>query len=427
MYYSLSISDEGESVTTQKNILPLQPTKLISLLILTIFGILFVPLLSAFAAQDSAEVNELKQNAQHAYINGSYADAAAIDLEIAEKHPESEARRYAVQMLGTLYEDNIVDIKKAIKWDREFLEKYASSRQIPFYKEKLASLEKLINQEEAFKTYQKIRFADKGDEVMVKKFESLLKDHPDFLLKDDVQRELGYAYARMDKRRQSYLAFKALSGSGKNKLSTTDRMAYETAGRYWKETSVWGLVAWGVVAALWAVVLLMKPWKRLTRFSIRTFLVLALLWVLLTAIRMPTFYSMEMTGYPIIIPDSVVYIAAGLNLTILFWLLLLTKGNFWQTRPRVLRWLSPVLTLLMTTAVFYLLIIHQPNGPQIIDLFSSQYQHWAEEWRGVRSGPVINSREQGSGLQSFMEKKNLKKKGKGNARTNPEDQDRLQP
>ena len=30
-----------------------------------------------------------------------YAEAAAIDLEIAEKHPGSEARRYAVQMLGT--------------------------------------------------------------------------------------------------------------------------------------------------------------------------------------------------------------------------------------------------------------------------------------------------------------------------------------
>ncbi len=356
-------------------------TKLIPLLILTLFGGLFLLPIAGFAAQDSPAVNELRQKAQHAYINGRYADAAAIDLEIAGKHPESEAARYAVQMLGTLYEDNIVDIKKAIKWDRKYLEKYASPRQVSFYQEKLASLEKLIQQEAAFKTYQAILFADQGDEIMVKKFEALLKDHPDFLLKAEVQRELGYAYARMDKRRQSYLAFEALSGNGGKKLSTSDQEAYETASRYWKETSAWGWVAWGVVVMLWAAALLMKPWKRLTQASIRTFLILVLLWVLLTAIRMPTFYSMETTGYPIIIPDTVVYIAAGLNLTTLFWLLLLTRGEFWQTRPRALRWLSPVLTLLMTTAVFYLFIIHQPNGPQIIDVFSAQYQRWAEEGR----------------------------------------------
>lgn len=364
-------------------LVPIRPTKLIPLLVLTLFGSLFLLPLAGFTAQDSPAVNELKQKAQHAYISGCYTEAVAIDLEIAEKHPQSEAARYAVQMLGTLYEDNLIDIKKAIKWDRKFLEKYAAPRQVSFYKKKLAALEKLIKQEEAFKIYQKIRFANEGDEIMVKKFKALLEDHPDFLLKDKVQRELGYAYARMDKRRQSYLAFEALSGNGEKKLSSSDRVAYETASRYWKETSAWGWVAWGVVVALWVAVLLMKPWKRLNRSSVRTFLILAVLWVVLTVIRMPTFYSMETTGYPIIIPDTVVYIGAGLNLTVLLWLLLLTRGKFWQTRPRALRWLSPVLTLLMTTAVFYLFIIHQSNGPQIIDVFSAQYQRWAEEW-GLR-------------------------------------------
>ena len=85
---------------------------------------------------------------------------------------------------------------------------------------------------------------------------------------------------------------------------------------------------------------------------------------------MPTFYAMETGGYPIIIPDTVVYMVAGLNLTVLFWLLLLTRGKFWQTRRRALCWLSPVLTLLMTTAVLYLFFIYQPDGPEIIDVFA---------------------------------------------------------
>ena len=67
-------------------------------------------------------------------------------------------------------------------------------------------------------------------------FEAFLKRHPDFIQKDKVQKEIAYAYVRMDKRRQSFLAFQALSKDEK-KLSPTDRAAYETASRYWKETS----------------------------------------------------------------------------------------------------------------------------------------------------------------------------------------------
>jgi hypothetical protein len=356
-----------ELVTGRRGLVPLS--------ILALLMNLFLLPLAGYAAQDSPAVNALKQKAQHAYVAGRYAEAAAFDREIAEKHPESDARRYAVQMLGTIYENNLVDVKKAIKWDREFLEKYADPRQVPFYKEKLSSLEKLRSQEEAFKAYQTIRSADQGDEIMAQKFEALLKDHPEFLLKDKVLSELGYAYARMDKSRQSYLAFQAISGNNEKKLSSSDQAAYETAGRHWKETAVWAWAAWAVVVILWVAALLMDPWKQLTRSSIRFFLILALLWVFLNAVRMPTFYSIETGGYPIVIPDTVVYVAAGLNLTVLFWLLLLTRGRFWQTRPRALQWASPVLTLLMTTAVLYLFLVYYPNGPAIIDIFADTLQY----------------------------------------------------
>ncbi len=100
------------------------------------------------------------------------------------------------------------------------------------------SLNSLI-QEQAFKTYQSIRFAHEGDEIMVKKFEALLKEHPDFLLKDKVESELGYAYARMDERKKSALAFQAIASQGENKLSTSDQAAYETADRYWHMRTTW--------------------------------------------------------------------------------------------------------------------------------------------------------------------------------------------
>jgi tetratricopeptide (TPR) repeat protein len=344
-------------------------------------GLLCLAPRAARAAQDGPAVMELQQKAQRAYLEGRYADAVAANLEIAQEHAESQARRYAVQMLGTLYEDNVVDIPKAIKWDREFLEKYADQRQAPFYKAKLASLEQLERQKDAFSIYQKIRFGNQDDQAMVRQFEALLKAHPDFLLKDKVQRELGYAYARLDKRKQSYLAFQALADNGKKPLSSTDRVAYQTATRYWNESSAWKWAAWAVVALLWSAAVLMNPWKRISRSSIRVFLILAVIWVALSAVRMPTFYSLETLGYPTIIPDRVVFAAAGLNLIVLLWQLLFTSGRFWQSRPKTLRWLAPFLTVLMTTAVMYLLIIRQPNGPQVMDAFSLQYERWADEWQ----------------------------------------------
>jgi len=353
--------------------------KIFPFLFLALFGVLFLLPLAGLAAAEDPVADELKKKAQQAFVAGRYAEAAANNLEIAEKHSGSEAHRYAVQMLGTLYENNLVDIRKAIKWRREFLDKYADLRQAPFYKEKLASLEKLMHQEQAFATYQTIRFANKGDEVMVEKFEALLAKHPDFLLKAQVQRELGYAYARLDKRRQSYQAFQDLSRSGGEQFSADDRTAYEKASRHWQLTKSWGAIAWGVVAILWAVALLMKPWERMTRPSLRMFMIWAVLWLMLAAARIPSFYAIDSSGDAFLFPDAAVYIAAALNLPVLFWLLLLTRGKFWQTRPRALRWASPVLTLLMTTAVFYLFLIHQPNGAEIMDAFAAKYRHWAGE------------------------------------------------
>jgi hypothetical protein len=354
--------------------------ELISALIFTLLMSLSWLPQAGSAAQDSPEAAQLKQKAQKAYVEGRYADAAAANLEVAEKHPDSDARHYAVQLLGVIYEENLVDLEKAIQWDREFLEKYADSRQAPAYREKLAFLEKMLNQEPAFKTYQAIRSANEGDEIMVKKFEALLKDHPDFLLKDKVQSELGYAYGRMDEREKSYLAFQAIaSRGGENKLSSTDRVAYKDAHRYWQMTRVWAWVAWAIVVTLWAGVLLMKPWKQLTWASSRKFLLWPVLWLLLTAVSLPIYYSMETTGYPIVIPVTMVFLVSGLNLGVLFWLLLLTKGEFWRTRPLALRLLCPVLTVLMTTAVFYLVVVYHPQGPYITDVFGVKLVYW----RGV--------------------------------------------
>jgi hypothetical protein len=198
---------------------------------------------------------------------------------------------------------------------------------------------------------------------------------------NELKQKAQHAYDRLDKRQQSYLAFKAIaSHNGEKKLSSSDGVAYKEASRHLQMSWTWAWVAWAVIVMLWAAVLLMRPWQRLTRASIRKFLLWPVLWIVLTAAAMPTFYSLETTGYPIVIPDTAVYIAAGLNLIILFWLLLLPRGKFWQTRPLALRWLSPALTLLMTISVIYLFVIYQPNGPEIIDVFAVKLHHWNGEW-----------------------------------------------
>jgi tetratricopeptide (TPR) repeat protein len=337
-------------------------------------GLLWLPPVG-LAAPELPKANELQEKAQQAYTEGRYAEAEAINLEIAEKHPRSPVRRYAVLMLGSLYENNLVDLTKAMKWYREYLDEYADPRQGAFYREKLDFLEKLTPQENAFAKYQAIRFADAGDKVAVEKYEALLAEHPDFLLKASVLKELGYAYARLDKLRQSYRAFEALSRIGGEEFSASDRLAYGKASRHWHQTAAWAGIAWAVVAILWAAVLFMNPWGRMTWASIGNFWIWPFLWLLLAAVRMPSYFAIEEEN---LFPDAAVYIAAGLNVAVLFWLLLLTRGKFWQTRPRALLWLSPVLTLLMTLAVSYLFLFHQPNGAVIIDAFADKYRHCAE-------------------------------------------------
>ena len=96
------------------------------MLVLTLLGSpILLPPVQGYTADDDPQVTQLRLDAQDAFLKRDYAKAAALDQEIAQKHPDTLARHYAVQMLGTIYEDHIVDIKKAIKWDREFLEKYA--------------------------------------------------------------------------------------------------------------------------------------------------------------------------------------------------------------------------------------------------------------------------------------------------------------
>jgi len=371
--------------TLQQHNRTMQRVWRISLLVLTLFLILFRLSVPVSAAQDSPEVTELKQKAQQAFVEGHYAESAALNLEIAEKHPSSQARRYAVQMLGTIYEDNLVDIKKAIRWDREFLKKYADPRQVPFYTEKVASLEKLVNkanEEDAFKTYHRIKFANKGDAYLVKNYVALLKEHPDFSRKAEVQREIAYAYDRMNRPKESYAAFQAISSQNPgHNLSSDDRIMAEANHIYWEMKSSWKWLAWTVVVALWGTVLLMKPWKRLDRSSLRTLLILSVLWVLLTASRMPTFYSMETGGYKFVINDTEIYTLAALNLPVLVWMMFLIRGEFWLTRPKMLRWISPFLTLVMTVAVIYLFIAYHPNGPEIVNVFGAKYDYLVGEFK----------------------------------------------
>jgi tetratricopeptide (TPR) repeat protein len=333
-------------------------------------------------------VAELKQKAQDAFVHANYAEAAACNLKIAQKYPGSKERHYAVQMLGTIYENNLVDVRKAIKWNREFMQKYADSRQAPFYKEKLENLEKLVpvengtNQEEAYKAYQKIKFANRGDAFLVMNYEALLKKYPDFNLKVEIQKEIAYAYDRMNKPKESYAALQVIAAQNPgHKLSSTDQIMAEANHSYWEMTTTWKWVAWAVVAAFWGAVLLMKPWKRLDRLWFRTFLIWTVCWVLLVASRMPTFYSMEVDGYQFVIRDTAIYTMAALNLPVILWLMLLTRGDFWLTRPRALAWASPLLTLVMTVAIIYLFVAYQPNGPAIVSVFGVKYEYLIGEFR----------------------------------------------
>jgi peptidoglycan/LPS O-acetylase OafA/YrhL len=61
--------------------------------------------------------------------------------------------------------------------------------------------------------------------------------------------------------------------------------------------------------------------------------------------------------------------------------MLLTSAELCKNRRRALRLISPLLTLVMTAAVWYLFIAYQPNGPEIADVFVVKYQYLMGEIR----------------------------------------------
>jgi len=355
---------------------PLHPAGRVTVLVIFLLFASLAGLAGVLHAdQENPEAKELEIRAQKAFTDRHYNEAAGIDEKIAHKYPGTLERRFAVQMLGSIYEDNLVNIGKALKWDREYLKKYANPRQVSYYTEKIASLEKLKVQEDAFRIYKRIRFASKGDAIMVKEFEVLLKEHPDFLLKNDVERELAYAYSRLDKRKESFQAIQVIAKNNPKEVSKLDQALSNDNERYWKMQQRYSWIAWAVVAFLWVLALSMRPWKRLTRATFRLFLILSLVWVLITASSLPTFYSIDTGADRIILTDSALFLMVGLNLSILLWTVLMSRGSFWLTRPRALCLVSPLLTIVMTVAVLYLFVVYQPNGPEITDVFTSKYKY----------------------------------------------------
>ena len=71
----------------------------IVVIVVATLGVLPLAPSAAHAESDDPATSALKQTAQQAYLEKRFDQAIALDLEIAQ-HPESQARRYAVQMLG---------------------------------------------------------------------------------------------------------------------------------------------------------------------------------------------------------------------------------------------------------------------------------------------------------------------------------------
>jgi hypothetical protein len=330
----------------------------------------------ALGAEAGAE--ELKRLASQEFVAGHFAQAAAHCEELARRYPPAPERRYAVQMLGTLYEEKLVDVGKAIFWSRRFLEEYAEARQADFYRRKLATLEALRGQEATFARWQALRISDPPDEILAREAEALLGAQPDFVLRADVLRTLAQAHVRLDHRRAAHEAYEALSRTPGG-LTESDLPAREKAAHNWRLSSVWAGAAWAMVAGLLAAAVAGRPRATLTRTDLGRLAPWVAAWLVFSVLRLPSYFAAAADENPF--PPSAVYLAALLELAILAWLFLFVKGGFWRTRSRALLLSAPALTLLLTAAVYYLFLVYQPKGPDIIDSFGVEYAHWAERWR----------------------------------------------
>ncbi|MBN1576063.1 MAG: hypothetical protein JW913_05900 [Chitinispirillaceae bacterium] len=333
---------------------------------------LWIPLTTTFAAT-------MRQEAHERYIKGEYRKAADANLALlADMASTEQNRRYALQMLGTIYENHLLQFDSAAYWYERFSSKYARGVQKEFYRKKLAFLRGLGNDEKkGYALIQKAMYGTRVPHEQIALLEEGLATAPKLPKRREVLLLLSHIAYEADmyaKARSTMLRLKAMDPDA---ISGDLRTRFMQVQAIWRR-SIISRVCWGVVALLLAAVLFTAQYNKVSRRAWKLFAVLCAAWVLLSAAGVVIYISKihSLIHNPFTVPG--IFVAALILLVIAAWIFLARFSLLWRISGRAAVVALPVCAVLLTVASSFLFCYHQPKRVKILEEFGDRYMHWIQ-------------------------------------------------
>ncbi|MBN1308169.1 MAG: hypothetical protein JXA18_09655 [Chitinispirillaceae bacterium] len=321
----------------------------------------------------------LQQLAHRQYVGRQYREAATANLAIlADTASIEKDRRYAMQMLGTIYEHHLLNFDSAIYWYDKFSEKYARGNQREFYRNKLKMLRGLeATEKKAYSAIQKATYATHAPKEQIELLEEGLSTAPSLPNREKVLLQLSHtAFEAGDysKARSAMLRLKELQPAA---VSGELRTRFAQVRAIWRR-SIIARVCWAVIALLAAAILLTVPYRKITRRAWKMLAYLFAVWVPVAAavivIYLLKIHTREHNPFSV----TSIFIAALILLGVAVWTFFARFSLPYRICGRWAVVALPAVSFLLTIAACFLFCYQQPKRVKILDEFGERYLHWIQ-------------------------------------------------
>ena len=332
-------------------------------------------LLFAFYSGASGEL--LQKQAHNQYVNREFRKAAATNLAIlADSASSAHHRRYATQMLGTIYENHLCNFDSALIWYHRFADTYARGGQKTFYKKKIDFLEGLSEQEKkGYAILQKAIYATKDSLEQIALLEKGLAAAPELPNRIEILKLISHKAFEAMLYAKARAAMIEIEKSDPKLIKGDMLYRFEMVQSIWRKT-IMARIFWVIVILLLAAVLPTVPYGRLSGKAWKMFGLLcgaaALLGIVGIVVYLAKIHMLDHNPFP----KNSIYVAALLLLAVTIWTFLARFSIIGRTSGRAAIVVLPLLSLLLTYATIFLFSYHQPKRVKIFTEFGERYEHW---------------------------------------------------
>lgn len=336
---------------------------------------LALSLLFLFCGGSSGE--PLQKQAHSQYVNREFRKAAGTNIAIlADSASSVHHRRYATQMLGTIYENHLCNFDSALIWYRRFADRYARGGQKAFYKKKIAFLEGLGEQEKkGYAIIQKAIYATQDSLEQIALLEEGLAAAPELSNRTDILTLLSHKAFGAGLYAKARAAMLELRRSDPQLIKGDMLYRFEMVQSLWMK-SIIARVFWVIAVLLMLAVLPTVRYGKLSGKAWKTLGILcgaaALLGTVGSVVYLAKIHALVHNPFP----KSSIFIAALLLLAITVWTFCARFSIIGRISGRASIVVLPLLSLLLALMVSFLFCYHQRKRVKIFTEFGDRYEHW---------------------------------------------------